>query len=391
MIADMTRREAETMLQRLRNATRGLAALAALAVRAIPVLWVVSGLAACGNPPATPTPPPLARELLVYNWEDYLPQSVIDAFTAEYGVKVQVETYDSMEEAVAGIQAGKAFDVAVLEDDELPELWRGGRLAEIDFRNVPNFKNVSANFRDLKFDPGNRHSVPYLWGTTGLLVRSDLVKKPVTRWADLWDPAYAGKVLVRAQPTELISVALKSLGYKLNTEQPAELEAALQRLRQLQPYPAFADAEFSQAVGKLLSGEAVIMVGWSGEAVSARRQNEAITYVVPQEGTMLWGDALVISAGSPNHYTAELFLNFILRPERGAQIISAYFYSSANEAAYLLVDATLAKDPLVNPPKDALINAEWYLPLSPAGQKLYADTWQRSMDHFQAHMRPEVP
>jgi len=240
------------MLQRPRNGTWVLAAMAA---RAIWVILAAGSLAACGSPPATPTPRPLARELILYNWEDYLPRSVIDAFAAEYGVQVKYETYDSMEEAVAAIKAGRAYDVAVVEDDELPELVAHGWLADIDLHNVPNFKNISASFRDLTFDPGNRHSVPYNWGTTGLLVRSDLVKNPVTRWADLWDPAYAGKVLLREQPTELLSIALKSLGYGLNTERPAELEAALQRLCQLQPYPAFAEADISKAIGGLLSGK----------------------------------------------------------------------------------------------------------------------------------------
>lgn len=134
-----------------------------------------------------------------------------------------------------------------------------------------------------------------------------------------------------------------------------------------------------------------MLVGWDGEALTARRQNEAITYALPQEGTMLWGDSWVISAKSPNRHTAELFLNFLLRPEVGAQIIGAYFYPSANEAAYSLVDAKLANDPLVNPSRDVLKNAEWFSALSPEGEKLYADTWQRFMDHFQANIRREAP
>jgi spermidine/putrescine transport system substrate-binding protein len=163
----------------------------------------------------------LAKELVLYDWPDDIPQSVLDDFTAEYGVQVIYLTYDSMEEAMENIQAGNLYDVAVIENDFLPSLLADNLLAEIDYQNVPNFKNISANFRDLAHDPGNQHSIPYSWGTTGLLVRSDLVEHPVSQWADLWKPGYPGKLAVRAEPLELVGVTLKSLGYSLNSEDPA--------------------------------------------------------------------------------------------------------------------------------------------------------------------------
>jgi spermidine/putrescine transport system substrate-binding protein len=250
---------------------------------------VLGLLAACAGPtpPPTATPPPLAKELVLYNWVEYMPQSVLDAFMAEYGVKITYLTYDSQEEAVEKIKAGLVYDVAVIENDLLQSLIKEGLLAEIDYRQAPNFRNVMADFRDLTFDPGNRHSVPYSWGTTGLLVRSDLIESPVTHWADLWKPRYAGKIAVRTQPTELISIALKSLGYPLNSENPQELEAALQRLIDLKSSVVFVDVEVEKAIAPLVSGEVVIMAGWPGDALYARGQNDAIRYVLPEEGSML--------------------------------------------------------------------------------------------------------
>jgi len=260
----------------------------------------------------SPAPPQdqIADELIFYNWADYMPQSVLDAFTAEYGVKVIYLPYESVEDAAAQLRSGGEYDVVVLEYDLIPPLAADGLLTEINYQNVPNFKNISPNFRDLAFDPGNVHSIPYSYGTTGLVTRSDLVETPVTRWADLWEPRHAGKIAARALPGELIGVALKSLGYSLGSEDPQQLEEALQRLFDLKPI--IVDDETEKAIPVLLSGKAVIMIGWAGDAQLAKEENDAITYVLPEEGTLLWGDAFVIPEASPNKRTAELFLNFLL-------------------------------------------------------------------------------
>ena len=329
-------------------------------------------MAGCAPTPVQNQP---AGELIFYNWADYMPQSVLDAFTAEYGVKVTYRTYESQEEAAAQLRTGQGYDVAVLELDFIPPLVADGLLANINYQNVPNFKNVSANFRDLAFDPGNAHSVPYGYGTTGLVVRSDLVDAPVTRWADLWDPRYAGRIAARDSPGELISVALKSLGYPLGSEDPQQLEAVLQRLLDLKPI--IVDDETENAIPTLLSGEVVIMIGWADDALLAKEKNEAITYILPEEGTMLWGDTFVISANSTEKHTAELFLNFLLRPEISAQIVNEIHYANANEAAYPFINPEIFNNPIVFPPAETVQKADWYLPLSPAGEKLYAEIWER--------------
>ncbi len=335
-------------------------------------------LAACSQPtpPPTPTPVPLAPELIFYNWSDYMPQAVLDAFTQEYGVNLKYETYDSQEEAIANIKAGKDFDVAVIEHDFLPSLEAENLLAEIDYRHVINFKNISANFRDLVTDGGNRHSAPYNFGTTGLVVRTDLTGKPVTRWADLWDPTYAVRVALRQdQSTEMISLTAMSLGYALNTEDPTELEAVRQRLLALKPAIFFVDVDSAAALPYLLNGKAIIMVGWPGDVVEGRSQNPAIQYILPEDCPAIWFDTFVISAHSPHRYTAELFINFLLRPEVSAQIVNELGYASANEAARPFIKAELLNDTAVFPPQHLLKKAQFWLPLSPAGEKLYADIW----------------
>jgi spermidine/putrescine-binding protein len=174
-------------------------------------------------------------------------------------------------------------------------------------------------------------------------------------------------------------VALKALGYPLNSEDPAQLEAALDHLLKLKKSLVFVESEEPEAVQRLVSGDVVILLGYSGHALIAREENPAIQYVLPKEGTLLWGDSLVISAASPNRHAAELFLNYILRPQVSARIVEEYHYATANEAAYAFLDPEILNDPVLFPPVEYLTKNDFYAPLSPQGQKLYADVWERFM------------
>jgi len=343
---------------------------------------MTSLLVACSSPvpSSTSTPPPLAEELIFYDWEDDVPPSVLDAFAEEYGVKVTYVTYSSQEEALENLRAGEIYDVVVMDNRFIPDLKQEGLLARIDHSHVPNFRNISPNFRDLSYDPGNKYSIPFNWGTTGLVIRSDLVEESVSGWADLWDPRYAGKVGVWAQssPRELIGLALQTLGYSINSEVPDELEAALKRLLELKRNALDLDARGAASSAEvLLSGEAVMAVGWAYDVVNAREENQAIQYVLPEEGTMLWGDNFVILTNSPRKYTAEVFLNFLLRPEIAAQIFDWNHFATPNEAAYSLIDPKLMNDPVIFPTNEDLKNSEIILPLSPEGEQLHARIWEQ--------------
>ncbi|MCG3206887.1 MAG: Spermidine/putrescine-binding periplasmic protein [Anaerolineae bacterium] len=345
---------------------------------------VLALLVSAGCNAATPvspanTPPTPANEVIFYNWEGDVPQPVLAAFTREYGVNVTYVIYESQEEAIENMRAGQTYDLVIMESRFVPLLIQEGLLARINRRNIPNFKNISANFRDLSYDPGNQYSVPYSWGTTGLVVRSDLAAQPVTSWADLWDPRYAGKVgLWRGQPRETIALTLKSLGYSANSETPAELETALQRLIQLKPNLIFLEEfDLETSAGVMLSGQAVISMGYANDVLQGRAENPAITYVLPAEGALVWGDNFVIPANRPHPDTAELFLNFLLRPEISAQIVNQTHYASANQAAQQFVETEIQADPVIFPPDRDLKNAEIILPLSAEGQELYNNIWAR--------------
>lgn len=341
---------------------------------------IVILLAACNGstPPSNPTQAAPAKEIIFYDWEEDMPQSVLDAFTAEYGVSVIYQTFDSFEEAINNIRAGEVYDVINLETPYIPTLIAEGRLAEIDYANVPNFKNISPNFRELVYDPENKYTIPYNWGTTGLIVRNDLIGSPLTRWENLWDAQYAGKVtILSGEPREVLGATLKSLGYSANSEVPAELEAALTRLLELKPNLPFTEYSHDSLSAMLGGGKIIVGMGLAEDVLETRQLAPHITYILPEEGALMWVSHLAIPTSSPHKATAELFLNFILRPEIAAQIVNENYQATANEAAQPFINSEILNDPVIFPPNEHLVNAEMIMPLSAAGQQLYEEMWER--------------
>ena len=335
-------------------------------------------MAGCNlDTPENADKPSLARELVFYSWPDDLPQSVMDAFTNEYGVKVIYRNYESSEEALENLRSGNVYDVAVLDNPFIPELIEEGLLARLDHSNIPNFQYISANFRDLFFDPGNHYSVTYNWGLTGLVVRNDLITVPVTQWADLWDSHFAGRLLIWEMKRALIGIALKSLGYSINSENPEQLEEALERLLELKPRARITGYNPKAGEQALVDGEGVLMFGWAGDVLRVRARNPNINFVLPGEGCMQWGDNFVIPAGSPNKYTAEVFINFLLRPEISAQIVNEQYYATANEAAYPFIEPEILNDPVIFPPLEHIQRSEVFMLLSSEGKSLYDHVWQQ--------------
>lgn len=322
-----------------------------------------------------PSKPPELSELVLYSWVDYMPQSVMDAFTEQYGITVQYEVYESPEQAVANLKAGNEYDLVVLTSEFIPQLTEGNLLRQIDYSRVPNFKYVSANFRDLAFDPGNTYTVPFHWGTTGILVRTDLVTRPITGWDDLWDPAFAGRLGIWPISSSMIPIALKSLGYSANSDNPAELEAARVRLMQIKPNAVLLSNLESTVIPMLESGEVEIAFGWAYDAMMARESGVPIEYIIPQEGAILWMDNFIIPANARNPEGAEAFLNFILQPEIAAEVINESYYPMAVDGAEAFVHPEILHDPVIFPDEAQLLNAEIIIPTRSDRKRLFDDIW----------------
>jgi len=336
--------------------------------------------ASCGvllgcTAPSTSTPAEHSTKIVFRNWGGDISQDILNAFEEEYGIQVTYLPYDDQEEATEAIRAGEVYDVVVLENQLIPSLVEEGLLAEIAYQNVPNFHNISPNFRDLSYDPKNIHAIPYSWGTTGLVVRTDLIEEPVTSWTDLWDPRYAGKLMSWPLSRYMIGIALKSEGYSLNSEAPQALEIALQKLIELKPHITLREWEPAVAAPYLISGEVVIAVGQADDTIEGQAQSPEIAYVMPEEGAILWGDNFVIPANTAHKTAAEQFINFLLSAEISAQIINNTYYWLPNDAALAFVEPEIKDNPAIFPPTEMLSNAEVLLPLSPEGEALYEDIW----------------
>jgi spermidine/putrescine transport system substrate-binding protein len=337
------------------------------------LLLIIGGCRDSESPaPSVPSQP---KELVFYGFAEDMPLSILDDFTREFGITVRYRTYQSPEEAEDSIRQGQPYDVVLIEHQTFPALIQAGLLADLNHARLPNFKYISANFRDLTYDPGNRHSIPASYGTTGLIVRTDLVGAEIRRWADLWQPRFAGKIGLRAQPREIIGLTLRSLGYGFDSENPAELDAVRQRLLALKQAVTLLAIESDDAVAKLLSGEIAILHGYAEDYRAAREHSPQVAYILPEEGTALWSESYAILARSRNREAAEQLLNFLLRPEITARIIREKQYAQPNDAALNLLPQELRDDPVVFPSNRDLANCFLIQPLSPQGKILYTNLW----------------
>jgi spermidine/putrescine-binding protein len=344
----------------------------------ISLIILTALISACTPEPTLPVGKTPEPELVLLDWAEDVPQSILDKFKAEYGVTVKYLTYESTEEAVDRIEVGELLDVVVLDNDNLDQLIRQGQLRPIDPTAIPNIKNISPNFRGLSFDPTNTYSVPFNWGTTGIIYHTQRFDQPITTWADLWNPGLAGRVgLWQYESRETIGLTLKSLGYSANSENPAELDEARQRLLELRPNVQFIENMSSGVTAVYLINEFQLdaAMGYAYDALEGAAVNPDIQYALPSEGVLLWSDSFVVPANSPNPVGAELFLNFVLRPEIAAEIANYNYYATPNEAALPLLDADLRDNPIVFPTAESLNNSEILLPLSPEATALYDEIW----------------
>ncbi|MEX2462258.1 MAG: spermidine/putrescine ABC transporter substrate-binding protein [Paenibacillaceae bacterium] len=315
----------------------------------------------------------LDTELNLFNWSEYLPQSVLDKFKEKYGVKVNYTTYSSNEEMLAKLSAGAAgFDLAVSTDYMVDIMKKQNLLQEIDMSSIPNIKNIGDEFKNLSFDPGNKYTVPYMWGDAVIAVNSDKVKEPIKGYKDLWNPAFKNSIVVLDDQRAIIGAALKKNGHSMNEKDEKILEQAKQDLKQLAPNIKAYDSDSPKTL--LINGEASIGLVWGAEASLAMKENPKILVVLPEEGMYIWQDNFVIPKGAPHKKTAEVFINFILDPEISAEISKAFPYANPNVEAKKLMDKSVLEDVAVYPPNEEVAKGEHLQDLGDV-TKIYDRIW----------------
>jgi spermidine/putrescine transport system substrate-binding protein len=255
-----------------------------------------------------------STELNLYGWSEYVPQALLDGFTEETGIKVNYDTYSSNEELLAKLQAGASgYDVIIPSDYTVAIMIKQGLLEQIDLNQIPNFKNLSPELTNLDFDPGNKYSVPYQWGTVGIAVDTDKVTRPITKWTDLWDPEFKDRVVMLDDEREVLGMVLQTLGYDKNSTDPAQLEEAKAKLLELMPNVRLFDSDSPKTA--LLAGEVWLGHTWNGEAAIAHNENPAIDYICPEEGCGIWVDNLAVPKAAPHKDAALAFMNYVLKPD----------------------------------------------------------------------------
>ncbi len=315
-----------------------------------------------------------AGTITVYNWGEYIDPDLIGRFEEETGIHVIYETFDSNEAMLTKVQqGGSAYDIAVPSEYMVEKMAEGGLLIPLDRSKIPNLANIDPYYLNLPFDPDNRYSIPYFWGTLGIVYNPNLVPDDLTfdSWQDLWNPALKQQVFLYDGAREVIGMGLNSIGASVNAKDDALLRQAADRLKALVPnIKAVIGDEITPL---MVNNEAAVALTFSGQAADMMSENEELEYNVPHEGSNLWFDNFVIPKTSRNIEGAYAFINFMLDAEVGAQNTDYVGYSTPNAAAMELLDEEVVTDERFYPTGEQREHLEVYQNLAPEWMGKYSE------------------
>ena len=334
--------------------------------------------------------------LNVYNWGEYISDGSDDsldvnkAFEELTGIKVNYTTFDTNESLYAKLRSGGAsYDIIIPSDYMIGKMIQEDMLEKLDFDLIPNFKYIDESYVNPSYDPTNEYSVPYTWGTVGIIYNTNLVTEPVTSWDILWDEQYASDILMFGNSRDAFGIALKKLGYSLNTEDPDQLQEAADLLKEQKPLvQAYV---MDQIYDKMLGGEAALAPYYAGDALIMIEDNPDLAFAVPEEGTNRFIDAICIPKGAKNIEAAHMYINFLCEPEVGAANIEYIGYSTPNTASYELLDEEVANDPISYPPEEILEKTEPFNNLSEETNLLLESLWTEVLTDDQQYNTWAMP
>lgn len=313
------------------------------------------------------------EKLYFYNWGDYIDEDLVSQFEDEYNVEVVSEYFTSNEDMYQKLKNGGGnYDVIIPSDYMVEKLINEDMLEPINFDNIPNYDFVEEYLKDVQYDKEGKYSVPYMWGTVGILYNTDMVTEPVDSWSILWDEKYSNNIFMYNSQRDSLAVALKLLGYSLNTTDTNELNEAKQLLIEQKP---LVQAYVGDNVkDKMIGDEGALAVVYSGDAVYCQMENPSLNYIVPKEGSNIWVDAMVIPKSSQNKELAEKFINFLSDPEV-AKVNTEYIgFTTANADAIKLLDQEIISLPGFIVDSNNYSNMEIFVDLG-ASLSLYDEAW----------------
>jgi spermidine/putrescine transport system substrate-binding protein/spermidine/putrescine transport system permease protein len=353
---------------------------------------MVSALTACGGSNSASSGTTAddgsgSNELYVYNWGEYIDEDVISQFEEETGITVIYDLFETNEEMYPVIEAGAVnYDVVCPSDYMIQKMVENDLLAELNYDNIPNIDQIDPEYIEMSkaFDPENKYSVPYCWGTVGILYNTKMLDElgvpAPTKWADLWDERLSGEILMQDSVRDAFMVALKKNGFSQNTENEEELQIAKQDL--IDQKPLVQAYVIDQVRDKMIGGEAAVGVIYSGEMLYIQDEVESLgldydlEYVIPEEGTNLWVDSWVIPKNAKNKENAEKWINFLCRPDIAKANFEYITYPTPNKGAFELLDSDMQNNKAVFPDKDSLTGSEVYSYLGDEVDEIYNNLWK---------------
>lgn len=319
-----------------------------------------------------------AKDFVIYNWSEYIDPEIYVQFEDEFGIKVTEDNFSNNEELLAKLQGGATgYALIVPSDYTVGIMIEENMLAELDHNNIPNITNLAEQFKNPSYDPGNKYCVPYQWGTTGIGYIDGEVEEP-TSWAVIFEPdpnsPTFGRTTMLDDTRESFAAALAYLGYDINTTDEAQLQEAKELLIQAKVGLAGYDSDTFEDL--LASGENLMAHGWNGDFLVAQEDNENVAYSVPAEGGVIWVDNICIPITTPadQKLAAEMFIDFLLRPDIGAMLSEYNYYASPNQASEEMLGDDFLTDPAVYPPADVLSRLQYLKPVGEA-ESLYQRLW----------------
>ncbi|WP_369523667.1 extracellular solute-binding protein [Lactonifactor longoviformis] len=319
------------------------------------------------------------EQVVVYNWGEYLDPEAIELFEKETGIDVVYEEYETNEIMYPKILSHAiSYDVVCPSDYMIQRMIENDLLAEINWDNVPNIKNIDPTYMEQSksFDPENKYSVPYCFGTVGILYNKTMVDEPIDSWNVLWDEAYKDNILMQDSVRDAFAVALKRRGYSLNSTEVGELTQATNDL--IEQKPLVQAYVIDQVRDKMIGNEAAIGVIYSGEAIYTQRENHDLEYVIPKEGSNVWIDSWVIPKNAENKENAEAFINFLCRPDIALMNFEFITYSTPNlEGRKLIEDEDIRNSRIAFPTGEDLENCETFRFLGDDVDSYYNELWNK--------------
>jgi len=351
---------------------RLLSVILALTVAAMGMVFTGCGSAAGGEASAGGK-----GELNIFVWTEYVPDSVIEKFEKETGIKVNMSTYSSNEDMLSKVksESAGAYDIVQPSDYMVAQMISQGMLAELDFDKLPNFSNIGESYKNPAYDPGNKYSVPYMGGAGAIVVNTAKIDKEITSYADLFSPDLAGQLVVLDDFRAVIGMANKVVGNDFNETDEAKLAVAADKLMELKDNVVLYDSDSPKSA--LISGDCSAGMIWSAEVAMAMEEVPTIEVIYPSEGAYLFFDNWCVTKDSAHFDDAMTFLNFMMEPENMALVLEEFPYLCANTAAIDLMGEEYSSNPAKNPPAEAIAKGSYVQNLDSNILDIYSEMWTK--------------